>query len=56
MFPTIVYRQNISLIIHRITIPVGQKFTSPVLAQVIFKSGWPSVPVVLKDVESLLAP
>ena len=27
IFPTIVYRQIISLTIHRITIPVGQKFT-----------------------------
>ena len=27
IFPTIVYRQIISLIIHCITIPVGQKFT-----------------------------
>ena len=28
IFPTIVYRQIISLIIHCITIPVGQKFTN----------------------------
>jgi hypothetical protein len=27
IFPTIVYRQIISLIIHCISIPVGQKFT-----------------------------
>jgi hypothetical protein len=27
MFPTIVYRQIISLIVHCITIPVGQKCT-----------------------------
>jgi hypothetical protein len=27
IFPTIVYRQIISLIIHCFTIPVGQKFT-----------------------------
>ena len=27
IFPTIVYRQSISLIIHCITIPVGQRFT-----------------------------
>ena len=27
IFPTIVYRQIISLIIHCITIPVGHKFT-----------------------------
>ena len=32
IFPTIVYRQIISLIIHSITIPVGQKFTYTKLA------------------------
>ena len=37
IFPTIVYRQIISLIIHCITIPVGQKFTYTKFFKCIFK-------------------
>ena len=35
IFPTIVYRQIISLLTHCITIPVGQKFT-----YCAFKTAW----------------
>ena len=40
IFPTIVYRQIVSLIIYCITIPVGQKFTNCTLSWLCLKTAW----------------
>jgi hypothetical protein len=55
IFPTIVYRQIISLIIHCVTIPVGQKFTYTKLTVPLNSLGNPEIDAMALEASDRLS-